>query len=269
VQVKSTRAPKAVPQRTDYVPAYQFAVRRSGKGGQRRYTDDAFDLLALVALDVRRIAYMPLSLQRQMGPLARRLARTCPDRSMWCFGSMRMFLDRRDDFAGWKLAQDVVWEKHNTSLANDRLARVHEHALHWYRGPWADVHHVTPRLPHIGPDKSGRRSATPKNVHGDQRASVYVDDGKRLLRSVIKTPNLHAKSINETEKPAGLVENLLTYGCPPDGLVLDVFAGGCSTLVAARNSGRRAVGIELREEQCAKAVEWRLSQAVLPFEGAS
>jgi hypothetical protein len=65
VQVKSTRAPKAVPQRTDYVPAYQFAVRRSGKGGQRRYTDDAFDLLALVALDVRRIAYMPLSLQRQ------------------------------------------------------------------------------------------------------------------------------------------------------------------------------------------------------------
>jgi site-specific DNA-methyltransferase (adenine-specific) len=189
---------------------------------------------------------------------------------MWCFGSMRMFLDRRDEFAGWKLSQDVVWEKQsNTSLANDRLARVHEHALHWYRGPWGEVHHQTPRLPHVGPDKSGRRSATPKNVHGDQRSSVYVDDGKRLLRSVIQTPNLHAKSINETEKPAGLVENLLTYGCPPDGLVLDVFAGGCSTLVAARNSGRRAVGIELREEQCAKAVEWRLSQAVLPFEGAS
>ena len=64
-------------------------------------------------------------------------------------------------------------------------------------------------------------------------------------------------------------ENLIAYGCPPGGLVLDVFAGSCSTLVAARNSGRRAVGIELREEQCAKAVEWRLSQAVLPFEGAS
>lgn len=39
--------------------------------------------------------------------------------------------------------------------------------------------------------------------------------------------------------------------------------------VAARNSGRRAIGFELREEQCAKAVEWRLSQAPLPFGEAS
>ncbi len=74
---------------------------------------------------------------------------------------------------------------------------------------------------------------------------------------------MNGQSINETEKPAGLVENLLTYGMDQRGYVLDVFAGGCSTLVAARNSGRRAVGIELREEQCAKAVEHRLSQTVL------
>src|SRR4051812_46740983 len=55
-----------------------------------------------------------------------------PGRSMWCFGSMRMFLDRRDEFrdAGWKLSQDVigqnvVWEKHNGSgFATDRFKRV-------------------------------------------------------------------------------------------------------------------------------------------------
>ena len=28
---------------------------------------------------------------------------------MWCFGSMRMFLEKRGDLADWKLAQDVVW----------------------------------------------------------------------------------------------------------------------------------------------------------------
>lgn len=89
------------------------------------------------------------------------------------------------------------------------------------------------------------------------------------MTSVIKASSMHGSAINETEKPSGLVENLLTYACPPGGLVLDVFAGGCSTLVAARNSGRRAVGIELREEQCAKAIEWRLSQGVLPFGEAS
>jgi hypothetical protein len=48
---------------------------------------------------------------------------------MWCFGSMRMFLDKRGDLADWKLAQDVVWEKHNgSSFHDDRFRRVHEFA---------------------------------------------------------------------------------------------------------------------------------------------
>ena len=36
------------------------------------------------------------------------LAATITD-SMWCFGSMRMFLDRCHEFAGWRLSQDVIW----------------------------------------------------------------------------------------------------------------------------------------------------------------
>ena len=43
-------------------------------------------------------------------------------RSMWCFGSMRMFLDRRDEFVFWKLSQDVVWEKQQgPGVAADRF----------------------------------------------------------------------------------------------------------------------------------------------------
>lgn len=193
-----------------------------------------------------------------------------PGRSLWCFGSMRMFLDRRDEFASWKLSQDIVWEKHNGSgFHADRFRRVHEHAVHWYRGDWSEVHHEVP-VTMDATAKQVRRKTRP--THTGERAQYdYVshDGGPRLRTSVIRARSMHGTAINETEKPAGLVENLLTYGCPPGGLVLDVFAGGCSTLVAARNSGRRAVGIELREEQCAKAVEWRLSQSVLPFGEAS
>ncbi|KKK77223.1 hypothetical protein LCGC14_2855800, partial [marine sediment metagenome] len=29
--------------------------------------------------------------------------------SMWCFGSLRMFMDRQSEFASWKLSQDVIW----------------------------------------------------------------------------------------------------------------------------------------------------------------
>lgn len=197
-----------------------------------------------------------------------------PGRSMWCFGSMRMFLDRRDEFlvGGWKLSQDVigqnvVWEKHNGSgFATDRFKRVHEHVVHWYRGDWESIYHATPRVPGGSGNKSvPSRGQTPHT--GRIGPAAYVDDGHRQMRSVIYSPSMHGKAINETEKPVGLVERLLTYGMDRRGYVLDVFAGGCSTLVAARNSGRRAVGIELREEQCAKAVEYRLSQTVLSFDG--
>ena len=61
VQVKATRAPKAVPQRVGHFPAYQWHVRRAGKGGCRVYVHGEFDLLALVALDTRCVAYFPPS----------------------------------------------------------------------------------------------------------------------------------------------------------------------------------------------------------------
>ena len=44
---------------------YMWNVRRAGKGGRRVYADGEFDLLALVAIDVRRIAYLPPSQHRQ------------------------------------------------------------------------------------------------------------------------------------------------------------------------------------------------------------
>jgi site-specific DNA-methyltransferase (adenine-specific) len=37
------------------------------------------------------------------------IAATAASGSMWCFGSMRMFLDRQAEFAGWRMSQDVVW----------------------------------------------------------------------------------------------------------------------------------------------------------------
>lgn len=61
VQVKSTRKAHAIPQRQVPATAYRWHVRRAGKGARRRYEENAFDLYALVALDVRRVAYMPPS----------------------------------------------------------------------------------------------------------------------------------------------------------------------------------------------------------------
>lgn len=61
IQVKSTRKARAVPQRVEEKMAYQWHVRRAGKKGARVYGEGEFDMLALVALDAMKIAYMPPS----------------------------------------------------------------------------------------------------------------------------------------------------------------------------------------------------------------
>lgn len=64
LQVKATRSQRSVPNRD--ASAYMWHVRRAGKGGKRLYGSTDFDLLALVGLDIRRIAYLPPSLLKQM-----------------------------------------------------------------------------------------------------------------------------------------------------------------------------------------------------------
>jgi DNA modification methylase len=54
----------------------------------------------------------------------------------------------------------------------------------------------------------------------------------------------------------------------PGEVVLDPFAGSGTTLVAARQLGRRAVGIEASEAYCALAVQ-RLAQGAFDFAGAA
>lgn len=61
IQVKSTCFAKNVNSRgRNERIAYSWSVRRRGRKGQSRLTDDQCDIVALVALDIREIAYFPI-----------------------------------------------------------------------------------------------------------------------------------------------------------------------------------------------------------------
>lgn len=182
--------------------------------------------------------------------------------SMWCFGSMRMFMERAIVFsgAGWTQSHDIVWEKHNGSgFHADRFRRVHEHAIHFYRGRWVDVYRE-PQYTDTASKKTVRSKRRPTHTgHIERTPYKTVDGGPQLATSVMFAASMHGKALHPTEKPVDILAPLIRYGCPPNGVVLDMFAGAGSTLAAARMTGRRAIGFEINEKYAERAAR-RLSQ---------
>lgn len=97
-----------------------------------------------------------------------------------------------------------------------------------------------------------------------------VQAGVKRSGSVLVTRGVRGGSYGEenltghpTPKPIGLIEQLIE--ATPPGLIADPFAGGGSTLIAARNLGRKVIGVELEEKYC-EIIARRLAQQAFNFE---
>ena len=94
------------------------------------------------------------------------------------------------------------------------------------------------------------------NVIGTTRLFRSLWSG--LLRSAEKGEFYHP-----TQKPVALMEWCLGF-LDENDTVLDPFCGSGTTLLAAKNLGRLAIGIEIEPRYCEIAVK-RLRQEVLPL----
>ena len=163
------------------------------------------------------------------------------------------------------------------TIANDSTTEARDSVLSQFGGPAACF--GTPRLPEPpGPwlhrlvwDKvePGMNGGPFRYTHED----IYLR-GEGWTRtsasaySILRFPRSDGMSNEERaqhphRKPVRLMETLIEAA--PPGVIADPFAGSGSTLVAARNLGRKAIGVELEEKYC-EIIAKRLAQGAFDFE---
>lgn len=172
---------------------------------------------------------------------------------------------------GWILRSDIIWSKPNPmpESVTDRPTKAHEYVFllskkpHYYYDADAirekqaslDPSHPSYRK-HIADggnySQTGQRHAMKQDQYG-----VNPSMKKRLLdprgankRSVWTVSTEPTPFAHFATFPTKLITPMILAGAPVGGIVLDPFAGSGTTLLVAKNLGRKYIGSELNPGYC-------------------
>jgi DNA modification methylase len=125
---------------------------------------------------------------------------------------------------GWTLRSAIIWHRKHSLLEAvlDRPRRSYEYVFMF---------------------------AKQRRYYFNRQAFEAKPEIEEDMWTIVARPKL-TNGIDTAPFPDELVQRCLDLGCPPDGLVLDPFAGAGTTLRVAISSGREATGIDLNPTFC-------------------
>lgn len=169
-----------------------------------------------------------LNMVRDVLPYLDRILRN--DRHIYMFGAtMRLGENMEAMGEYWKLKNVLVWDKGLTGTVGDLTSG--------YGWNWEAIVYAT---------KGSRPLNRPRP------RCIYRYDW-----------NSRRDPVHPMVKPVGLLQWIIHHSSDSGEMVLDPFCGSGTTLRAAKNLGRQAIGIEYEERYCEEVAK-RLMQAVMP-----
>lgn len=189
------------------------------------------------------------------------------------------YSDKKEGYWEWFLpALMMIRQRDPVTAHTHRSIHVVDHIAGWdwiavWHKPWSSGARIgnSPILPHWEPIfLYGIYSlGTKRDAFNDV---ISINPEISPVRRFGKSPRLRIETDSQGNhplpKPITLMTFLISRLSFPEETILDPFMGSGTTLVAAKNLGRHAIGIEIEEKYCEIAAK-RLSQEVFEFRESS
>jgi len=151
----------------------------------------------------------------------------------------------------------VIWARSKGRGSSKHLKSVREDIIHATKSnkfTWNNI-------------KVLREVICPYTKNGEPRGWFIDENGKRVRWTglgnvwVYTAPFWKSKDFqyHPAQKPLKLIERLILLSSNENSLILDPFCGSGTTIVAAKNLKRRAIGIEINQSYC-EIAEKRLEE---------
>jgi len=173
---------------------------------------------------------------------------------------------------GYKLHDTMIWQKSGFSMPSNLHGRYHQTFEYMFI-------FKMDKIPFNGIEdrKNVTAGAAPmgQNTTRSKSGTMGIERPRKAVREYGLRNNIWKTKSTGQENPCKAIEHPATFPLRlaydhivtwsnPDHIVVDPFMGSGTTIRAAKDAGRKAIGIEISEKYCEIAAN-RMQQEVLPL----